>query len=140
MLQDLLKCSSNSPQDEEALRDALSLTQAFLDSFNMIETKKMFGHEDRAQRRLVKVSQVLGKSTVSTTTTTTTPRGMCYRIRSWLSCVKDTANFVTCFSSMMLWRVLSTRLQAETSSRSSSSGNVVYLPSPRQPSPLSLRW
>lgn len=54
-LQDLLKCSFNSQTDQEALKEALSLTKTFLDSFNMIETKKMFGHEDRAQRRLVKV-------------------------------------------------------------------------------------
>ncbi|KAK6629842.1 hypothetical protein RUM43_003662 [Polyplax serrata] len=56
VLDDLLKCSSNSQTDQEALKEALSLTKTFLDSFNMIETKKMFGHEDRAQRRLVKNS------------------------------------------------------------------------------------
>lgn len=56
--QDLLKCS-NSASDQEAFREALQLTKTFLDSFNMIETKKMFGHEDRAQRRLVKVRILL---------------------------------------------------------------------------------
>jgi len=54
VLDDLLSCSL-SPSDQEAIREALHLTKTFLDSFNMIETKKMFGHEDRAQRRLVKV-------------------------------------------------------------------------------------
>ncbi|XP_059052122.1 active breakpoint cluster region-related protein isoform X2 [Achroia grisella] len=59
VLHDLIKYTPASHPDHAMLTDALTMTQHFLDEFNIIQTKSMFPNADRAQRRLVKNSFIV---------------------------------------------------------------------------------
>lgn len=59
VLHDLIKYTPASHPDHAMLTEALTMTQHFLDEFNIIQTKSMFPNADRAQRRLVKNSFIV---------------------------------------------------------------------------------
>ncbi|ENN73158.1 hypothetical protein HUJ04_008948 [Dendroctonus ponderosae] len=59
VLHDLVRYANPNNADYHSISEALTVTQNFLDEFNIIQTKSMFPDRDRAQRRLVKNSFIV---------------------------------------------------------------------------------